>query len=225
MKRAMLAMLFSLAVVSAAGADTVTVLGPAEFLKTGDSAATYEVSFPAIKGPCLIRIQNGDSAQSRSSAAEVWLNGKRIVKASSLNPKISALEISTARLEAANAMRLWVDSRPGCFLRITVTQQAEGAAAGDLVVKVFSNNLRLQDQSALLAVVEPQSAARIQSRLENLTPEGLSLLASSIAAASPVTATEAYMEYASTISFPNGKKYVGKLILIKTESGWKFTEL
>jgi hypothetical protein len=108
-----------------AGVD-LTLLSPVTCVGSSEGANVCTYTFPAVAGPGVLQITNGDAGGSgRVSAATVSLNGSRIVRTNQLNQQVGSLQVSVA-LATANTLVVRVSTTPHAHRAALNIRQGSG---------------------------------------------------------------------------------------------------
>jgi hypothetical protein len=137
------------------------------------SADTAPFLIPSdVRAPFIMLIINGESTgEHRVSSATISINGKPVLQRSDLNENISSIEREVV-LGTANTVTTELSSKPGSFLRISITGELDwptlvNPTLGVTISHPPSWNVQPNSPSTILNI----------SNVENLSPESDAALA------------------------------------------------
>ena len=120
-------LLFGLAAYTAG--PTVGAFGPEKFVRGTGAPQRFTRSFalpPGADGRCTLAVQNGDGDKTRVTGATLTLNGAVAVGPAEFLKPVSRIE-KAVTLKPQNALTVYLASKPGSFLVVSVACPATGS--------------------------------------------------------------------------------------------------
>lgn len=131
-----------------AGTVRVTLLTPRKMLRATGPPTIYRVEFPGVAGTGQLEVVNGDTTSgSRVSSARIELNGSNILNPNDLSQDVASVSREVT-VNASNVIVVQVESIPGAFLMLSVSQNLEADAAA--VVGADGAEMEVTDAASAL---------------------------------------------------------------------------
>lgn len=217
------------------------VLFDRPFTRGTGAPETLTFSFPSVSGIGMVKLWNGDAADStveRVSSSVITLNGTTVFSSSNFNQNVYYLE-KPVSLNNENTISVLLKSKPGGTVKIKVVQKVE--AEGAKIVDISGDTVQVTNPESPIfgakvvippgAISSPQvimigtiDPGTVPPPQYNPPSEGISLLPDGITFAEPISITFPYRDnnndgYVDDTGIP--EEYVRVETFDRTTNEWK----